>query len=214
MSFGRHADPDLGCALRLSFHRPNRFAAAVSLLLLAISAGCGFAGTPAGLNSTGESSGSGSTGPAKGALTANTTNMVFGNVTVGMSSSQPIVLTNSGAANVSISSVSISGNGFTASGAAGAILSPNQSVTVHARFSPSVPGTVQGSLSVSSNASNALVGQSFWHGSRGDYPTRSESVVGAQHIRCDWLLHLPQRSPRLCAAEAQCDAQFIDVFCG
>jgi hypothetical protein len=107
----------------------------------------------------GGSSGSGGstspTGSAKGQLSASSTSVVFGNVTVGTSTSQMVTLTNTGSANVAISSVSATGGGFSASVAANVTLTPNQSVTVSVNFSPTAAGGATGKLSVSSNASNS-----------------------------------------------------------
>lgn len=81
----------------------------------------------------------------------------FGNVTVGTSTAQLVTLTDTGNANVSISTVSATGSGFSASGGWNVILTPNQSVTVSVNFSPTAAGGVTGNLSVSSNASNSLL---------------------------------------------------------
>jgi hypothetical protein len=90
------------------------------------------------------------------ALTASTTALTFGSVAVSSSSQQNITLTNSGSSNVTISKVSVSGAGFTAGGgAAGLILSPNQTATVGVTFSPSTTGTLTGSVTVTSNAKNS-----------------------------------------------------------
>jgi Abnormal spindle-like microcephaly-assoc'd, ASPM-SPD-2-Hydin len=126
------------------------------------SAGCiGLTGTPsAGGSSTGgRSSGSGGgTAPAAAAtsqLSASSTSVSFGNVTVGTSTAQLVTLTDTGNANVSISSVSATGSEFSASGGLNAIVTPNQSVTVSVNFNPTAAGGVTGRLSISSNASNS-----------------------------------------------------------
>jgi hypothetical protein len=90
-------------------------------------------------------------------LSANTSSLSFGNVTVGASSSQSVLLKNTGNSNVTISSASASGTGFAASGGSNTILDPNQSVSVTVSFNPQAAGAATGTLSVSSNASNALL---------------------------------------------------------
>jgi hypothetical protein len=87
-------------------------------------------------------------------LTASSTNVSFGNVTVGKPSAQSVVLTDVGTANVIISGVSATGSGFSASGGSNVTLTPNQSVTVSVSFDPKSPGSAQGKLSISSDASN------------------------------------------------------------
>jgi Domain of unknown function (DUF4091)/Protein of unknown function (DUF1573) len=67
-----------------------------------------------------------------------------------------VTLTNSGNSNVTISSVGTSGAGFNASGMpTGTILSPGQTATLNVSFAPSAAGSVTGSVSVASNASNS-----------------------------------------------------------
>jgi hypothetical protein len=95
--------------------------------------------------------------PATLQLSANTSGLSFGSLTVGTSSSQSVVLTNTGNSNVTISSASASGTGFVASGGANTTLAPNQSVSVTISFNPQAAGAATGTLSVSSNASNSLL---------------------------------------------------------
>jgi Abnormal spindle-like microcephaly-assoc'd, ASPM-SPD-2-Hydin len=79
----------------------------------------------------------------------------FGNVTVGVPSSQPVVLKNTGNVNLEISTVSASGTGFTASGGSDVTLAPDQSATVTVTFDPGVSGSVTGALRIASNAANS-----------------------------------------------------------
>ncbi|HXJ17541.1 MAG TPA: choice-of-anchor D domain-containing protein [Candidatus Polarisedimenticolia bacterium] len=139
-------------------------ALAIALVGMLGSVGCvGLSGTPSsGGTSTGggTSGGGGGTstgGSAAGQLSASSTSINFGNVTVGTSTAQLITLTDTGSANVTISSVSATGSGFSASGASNVILTPNQSVTVSVNFSPTTAGGVTGQLSISSNATNSLL---------------------------------------------------------
>jgi hypothetical protein len=114
-------------------------------------AGCGTVGSP----STGGSSGAGTSDSTAGVLATSSTKVSFGNVAVGTSTAQLVTLTDAGKANVTISTVSATGSGFSASGESNVILTPNQSVTVSVNFGPTAVGGVQGTLLVSSNASNA-----------------------------------------------------------
>ena len=90
------------------------------------------------------------------ALAASSTALSFGNVTVPTSGSKTVTLTNVGNANVTISNVSVSGPGFTATGVtSGLILPPGKAATMAATFTPAATGSVTGSVTVSSNASNS-----------------------------------------------------------
>lgn len=89
-----------------------------------------------------------------GTLTPSSSTVSFGNVTVGTSTAQLVSLKNNGDSNIKISTVSVSGKGFSVGGGSSVTLTPNQSVTVSVNFSPSAEGLAQGTLSVSSNASN------------------------------------------------------------
>src|SRR3989454_7047168 len=89
-------------------------------------------------------------------LGASPTSLSFGNVNVGGSSGLPVTLTNSGNSTVTISGVTVTGAGFSASGvSANTILTPSQSVTLNVLFAPGVTGSVTGSVSVTSNATNS-----------------------------------------------------------
>jgi hypothetical protein len=88
-------------------------------------------------------------------LSASTTTLSFGSVTVGTPTSLPVVLTNTGNADLDISKVSASGTGFTASGGSDVTLAPDQSVTVTVTFNPTGAGSVTGGLTVASNATNS-----------------------------------------------------------
>jgi HYDIN/CFA65/VesB-like, Ig-like domain/Immunoglobulin domain/Cep192 domain 4/Immunoglobulin I-set domain len=111
----------------------------------------------------GNSAGSAASNPAT--LTVNAGTMIlngspsalnFGNVNVSGNSRQNDTLTNAGTSNVTISNVGISGAGFGASGVpTGLILSPGQTATLTATFSPSTSGSMTGSVTVASDASNS-----------------------------------------------------------
>jgi len=89
-------------------------------------------------------------------LNSSSSALSFGNVNDSSSSSQAVTLTNAGNSNVTISNVTVIGAGFNASGVpTGLILNPGQTATLTATFSPSASGSVTGSVSVASNASNS-----------------------------------------------------------
>jgi hypothetical protein len=89
-------------------------------------------------------------------LNASPTTLSFGNVDTGSSSSLAVKLTNSGNSSVTVSTVSVSGADFTASGApAGTILNAGQSAILTVNYAPATAGSVTGSVIVASNASNS-----------------------------------------------------------
>jgi Abnormal spindle-like microcephaly-assoc'd, ASPM-SPD-2-Hydin len=99
---------------------------------------------------------SGSTSTTTLLLNPSATSLNFGSVPVSSSKEQDITLTNAGNSSVTISKVSVSGAGYNATGgAAGLILSPNQTATVRATFAPSATGTQTGAITVTSNAKNS-----------------------------------------------------------
>jgi hypothetical protein len=80
----------------------------------------------------------------------------FASVNIGSSSVLPVSFTNGGTGNVTISSVSLSGAGYTASGVqSGQILTPGQSATLSVTFAPSSAGALPGGVTVGSNATNS-----------------------------------------------------------
>jgi hypothetical protein len=88
-------------------------------------------------------------------LSASPTSLNFGNVNTGANSTLPVTLTNSGNSNVTISTDSISGAGFNASGvSAGTLLTPGETATLNVIFAPAAAGSVTGSVTTASNATN------------------------------------------------------------
>jgi hypothetical protein len=89
-------------------------------------------------------------------LGLSTSTLSFGNVNDGSSSSLSVALTNNGNANVTISSVGVTGTGFSTSGVtSGEMLTPNQSATLTVQFAPTTAGQVSGSVSINSDATNS-----------------------------------------------------------
>jgi Putative Ig domain/Abnormal spindle-like microcephaly-assoc'd, ASPM-SPD-2-Hydin/Immunoglobulin I-set domain len=97
-----------------------------------------------------------------GQLSSSASSLSFANVNVGSTSTQAVTLTNSGGSNVSIFNVAISGAGFSVNGiSSGLILSPGASVTMNIIFAPAASGSVTGSVTITSNASNSPLTISF-----------------------------------------------------
>jgi hypothetical protein len=89
-------------------------------------------------------------------LNASATTLSFGSVNLGSNSSLGVTFTNAGNSNVTISGVSISGAGYTASGVStGQILTPGQTATLSVTFTPASSGSLPGSVTVTSNATNS-----------------------------------------------------------
>jgi len=97
-----------------------------------------------------------------GQLSSSAPSLSFGNVNVGGSSTQSVTLTNTGGSNVSVSNVTISGAGFSVNGiSTGLILSPGASTTMNVIFAPAASGSVTGSVTITSSASNSPLTISF-----------------------------------------------------
>lgn len=98
------------------------------------------------------------TGVTPGALAANAPTLAFSSVQVGNSANLSETLTNTGGSTVTISQANLSGTGFSISGLTLPLnLTSNQSVTFTATYTPTSAGAASGSLSVASNASDALL---------------------------------------------------------
>ena len=89
-------------------------------------------------------------------LGASPTSLSFGTVTVGSSSAQTVMLTNSGTNSVTISALTATGTGFNVSGLSlPATVAAGQSAAFNVTYAPTVAGSLTGSLSVVSNATNS-----------------------------------------------------------
>ena len=98
---------------------------------------------------------------SKGAGTGSTTislglspsTVSFGNVTIGQSDTKTVTLTSTGNGILTISGISVAGNGFTASGPHLPIsLSAGQSTTISVLFKPTASAADSGTVTISSNA--------------------------------------------------------------
>ena len=93
---------------------------------------------------------------ASALLAATPTTLAFGTVTVNTSRSLSVTLKNTGNSDVKVSSVAVAGTGFSESGvSSGLTLQPEQSATVKLAFAPKAAGSVSGTVTVSSNATNS-----------------------------------------------------------
>lgn len=97
-------------------------------------------------------------GPASAVLTANASTIPFGSVLVDSPAEQPITLTASGSGPVTISSVSITGVGFSLSGLTAPLtLNPGQTSVVNVQFTPTAAGSYSGQVAIGSNASGGTI---------------------------------------------------------
>jgi hypothetical protein len=89
-------------------------------------------------------------------LNSSSSSLSFGSVNVSSNSAKTVTLTNAGNSTLTVSNVTVSGAGFNAAGvSSGLILTPGQVATLTATFAPSGAGSVSGSVSVASNATNS-----------------------------------------------------------
>ena len=89
-------------------------------------------------------------------LAVSTNPVAFGSVTVGSSQKASATLTNSGGSSITLTQASVTGTGF-GMGSMGMpmTLAPSQSANVTITCAPQSAGTLNGSLSIASNATNA-----------------------------------------------------------
>jgi hypothetical protein len=132
---------------------PLLAALTVMLVMIGLSSCSGYT-TAASIGGNG---GGGSTGDQQaGVLSPSSTNVAFGNVNLGSTTTQSVTVTNTGTAAVNIASAQISGAGFTVMGGNPSASVPvGQSVTVQLQFAPTTRGAASGTLTVTSDASNS-----------------------------------------------------------
>jgi hypothetical protein len=91
-------------------------------------------------------------------LNADSSNLSFGNVVVGSSSTAVITLTNSGNVPATIGGVSIAAQSFSTSSAlAGSVVAPGQSVALGVVFTPADATAFSGTITIASNALNSPI---------------------------------------------------------
>lgn len=81
----------------------------------------------------------------------------FGSTVVGAQTTASVVLQNMGNSGITISKVTLSGSGFSATGlSSGLTIGPGQSALLNVEFSPSTVGAKSGTVAITSNASNSV----------------------------------------------------------
>ena len=97
-------------------------------------------------------------GPGSATLNANAASVPFGSVLLNSASEQTITLSASGSSPVTISSVAISGAGFTTSGVTAPLtLNPGQTALLNVQFTPTATGSYSGQVTIGSNASGGTI---------------------------------------------------------
>jgi hypothetical protein len=95
------------------------------------------------------------TGVKPGTISATPSSVSFGTVATGTTNSQTVQLKNTGSSSLTISSAAISGTGFKISGITVPLtLAASQTVSFTVSFGPTASGSVTGSVTIRSNASN------------------------------------------------------------
>lgn len=97
-------------------------------------------------------------GVEPGTLTPNPSSITFGNVQVGHNKSISETVTNTGGSDVNISAAKATGTGFSISGINPPLtLTAGQSITFNVVFTPPSPGSDNGNLAITSDASNSTL---------------------------------------------------------
>jgi hypothetical protein len=93
-------------------------------------------------------------------LTVSPTAVSFGNVPLNVPSTQPVTLTSTGSAAVTINAATVTGPGFSVTGANFPVtLKPNTSVTLQVQFDPTTAGAASGQMTVTSNSTTGATTQ-------------------------------------------------------
>lgn len=119
------------------------------------------------------------TGTAATALLGATpSSLPFGNVTLGNNGIMSTTLTNNGNTTINISSVTVTGAGFSGSGVtSGLMLTPNQSALLTVTFAPTTAGSVNGNVAIASNATGSPTNVSL---------TGTGVSVGSHSVALTW----------------------------
>ena len=96
------------------------------------------------------------TGTSQPQVSLSPTTLSFGTLVLGTNSTQTVKLTNSGTASLTVSSDTLSGTGFSVSGLTFPLtVAAGQSVSFSVAFAPAASGSLSGSFSLISNATNS-----------------------------------------------------------
>jgi hypothetical protein len=96
---------------------------------------------------------------ANSVVSVGPSSLSFGTVSADKPVTQNVTLSNTGNTVVTVSSVKVSGTGFSVTGWSSPVqLATSQAITLGVVFDPSAPGNYTGGLTVASNASNSSVG--------------------------------------------------------
>jgi hypothetical protein len=133
----------------------------------------------------------GASAPTLGVSSAS---LSFGNESVNSATTQAITLSSTGTVAVTISAATISGAGFTLSGASFPLtLNPAQTATLIAQFDPTAAGAASGSLTLTSNSSSGASTVVSLSGTGVPVPTgltcTSGSITGAGTDNCTVTLN-------------------------
>ena len=90
-------------------------------------------------------------------LSINPTSIAFGNITTATTSApQTVTISNTGNSSVAISQITLSGTGYSMTGGSAPVtLTPSQNLVLTIEFSPTAAGSVNGSISIVSNATGS-----------------------------------------------------------
>jgi hypothetical protein len=119
-----------------------------------------------------------------GTLTATPTALSFGNTILETQQTKSLTLTNSGPSTVTVSSVSVTGSGFSLAGVATPFtLSASQTTQIAVNFSPTEVGAVTGALTITSNAQDrsmatTLSGTGITHSAALSWSDSGSSLAG------------------------------------
>ncbi len=93
-------------------------------------------------------------GAALPTLSVNATTIAFGDVNLNSPATQSLILTSTGGAAVTVSAATVTGSGFSVSGATFPLtLNPNQTATLSVQFDPTTATALTGQLTITSNSS-------------------------------------------------------------
>lgn len=133
-------------------HRPKRVGEFLPIALLALALAASVSGCAL------TSGGNAPPAPTQGTLAANPLSVTFGSVAVGSTTTQSALLSNTGNADVTVSQATISTKNFNLMGMTFPMtVAAGQIVPVQIQFAPEQAGNLTGTMTVTSNASDASV---------------------------------------------------------